>query len=340
FPDINAVAFSYTISILGMLFLAYIICYLKTPEIFLEANIKKKEKHLLIKEIVTYSWPMMFFAIGYNIFYWIDTLSIGFFKSSIEVGWYNAAIPIALLFYIAPELFMQLFFPLIIKEYSNKKRKNLKTIKELSKQISKWIFIINLPFFILIFLFPETAINILFGKEYIVAENALRILSIGVFFISITRVSQHLILMLGKSKIALYNIIIASIINFILNIVLIQKYGINGAALATTISTIFLSLLFLFQANYYTSILPFRRKMFIIFIASLIPTIILVYMRKFLEINIITITIIAIIFLSLYILLVFIFKGFDSNDIEVLKSIKRKVINTKNRITHSNYDFS
>ena len=71
---------------------------------------------------------------------------IAFFKTVTEVGIYNAAVPIAWILILFPSLFMRLFFPLVTKEYGKKK---IKIIRELSKQIEKWILIIILPFFFL-----------------------------------------------------------------------------------------------------------------------------------------------------------------------------------------------
>ena len=62
----------------------------------------------------------------------------------------------------APELFISLLFPLISKDYSLGK---IKLIKELTKQIGKWILIINIPILLLIIIYPGTIINLLFGQE-------------------------------------------------------------------------------------------------------------------------------------------------------------------------------
>jgi O-antigen/teichoic acid export membrane protein len=267
-----------------------------------------------------------------SIFYWTDSFFIGFFKSSLEVGVYNAAIPIVLLLTFAPNLFIHLFFPLITKEYS---RKNFELIKELSKQVGKWIFIINLPIFILMFLFPGTIINALFGAEYSAAEYSLRILSFGLLASSSLIILPSLIQMMGKSKLYFVDMVFALILNIFLNYFLIpldkiffieNSIGINGAALATTISVIFLNFLFLLQINHHLSFIPLRRKMFKILIISLIPTFLLFYLKKFVQINSISLILLGSFFIFSYILLILLTGCLDKNDIMILKSFKKRLI--------------
>lgn len=319
----NAIIFSYFLAFFSMFVVSYLICKYKISEIFGKYRLKKQIKLKTRKEFISYSWPIMFTGIIWSLFYWIDSFSIGYFKTVLEVGFYNAAVPIALLMIVAPELFMQLFFPMINREFSNK---NWSVIKQLSQQVGKWIFIINLPIFLIIILFPGAIINTLFGSDYLIAENALRILAFGFFISSLFNISGNLINMLGKSKLILMNIVIASIINIILNAMLVPKYGINGAAISTTIVWILFSIAFLIQANYFISIIPIRRKIFKILLISLIPLCLLIFIKQFVTINLISLILLGLLFLLSYLLLIFITGCLDKNDFMILRSLKRKVI--------------
>lgn len=326
---IKSIFFSY-VSGFFMLFLAsYVVCKHKIKELFFKSRLKQRVKRAISKELIFYSIPLIFFSLMLTLFSWVDLFLIGYFKSSFEVGLYNAAVPIAMLLGIIPGLFVQLFFPLITKEYS---RGKLDLIKELSKQVGKWTFMLNLPILILIVLFPEFIINILFGNEYLVSSNALVILSLGMFFSSILVVSNQLLYMIGKSKIILVDIILALTLNFSLNYFLIpmekiffidNALGINGASIATTISLIFFNLLFLFQAKHYLSIIPARKKMLSILMASIMPGFILFYLKDFIGFNIISAIVIFTFFILLYCVFVIFFKGLDRNDIFIINSIKK-----------------
>jgi O-antigen/teichoic acid export membrane protein len=243
---------------------------------------------------------------------------------------------------IVPEIFMLIFLPLITRNYASKRTS---TIKELSQQVGKWIFVINLPLFILLLLFPGSAINILFGSAYLAAVPALRLLSIGIFVQSIFVVPTYLISMIGKSKISLINIVLATILNVILNSILIplpkvwfldNSNGLIGAATATIISIIFLSTLFMFQTYYYLSIIPFRRKIFrILIIGAILSGALLIVHNLLVNPGIILLGLLATAFLGVYFITAYVVGGLDKNDISVISDIlntilRRKSLDVKN----------
>lgn len=331
FNSAHSVIFSFFLGVFIIFLTAFLYCKYKIPQLFGKHNLKQKLRKKISSSLLSYSWPLMFFSVILSLFSWIDSFTIGYFKTATEVGFYNAAIPIAFFLTFTPQLFLQLLFPMITKEYS---RKNFKLIKELAKQIGKWIFLINIPIFLLIIVFPDAAINILFGSEFLVASTALRLLLIGTLFSSVFIVSQNLISMVGKSKLILFNLIIASIVNIVLNIKLVpmqnilwleNSLGINGAAIATVLSIITFNTLLIIQANRYTKIIPIRRKMLRIFLISLLPFVVLLLLKKIVAINYLSIIILVGIFFSLYLILLFAFKALDQNDLMILKTVKHKI---------------
>ena len=319
----SSVIFSFFIAIFIMMLFAYILSRQLIPNIFEKVVLTKKQKSEIKKDLFNYSWPLIFLGVIGNLYYWTDSFLLGYFKSAIEVGIYNAAVPIAALLLASQEIFMQLFYPLITKEYSIK---NFRLIGELSKQVSKWMFIINLPLFLIMLIFPGVLINFLFGKEYLLASNALRILSLGVFISSISGISIAILNTAGKSKLMLTNIAFFSILNVILNILLIPNYGLNGAAIATTISVILSGLVFIFWAYKYFSIIPLRRKMLGIVFISLITFTPLLILKKIITITFVNLAFIGIIFLIIYLALIYITGCFDKNDMAIMNSIKEKII--------------
>jgi len=326
---------SYCFGFLAILVASYLVCKHKIPKLFIKSSLSNKDKQSVRRSFFSYSFPLLFVGIVGMLFYWVDSFFLGYFKGAEAVGFYNAAVPIAMLLAIMPELFMQLFFPMINRHYSNK---NFELIKQLSKQLGKWVFMANLPIFILIFVFPGAAINILFGSQYLVAQNILRILIFGSFIASIAVISNNLLSMAGKSKLVLVDIVIASIINIILNFILIptpvifgidNSLGINGAAVATALSMIFLNCLFFFQAKKYLGIMPLRAKMINILLIGAISALGLFYLRsQFPSQNIILVALLALGFLGVYALLVLLSRSLDENDWGIIRAVKRRFINT------------
>ena len=327
----QAIPLSYMLGTLAAFIMAFWIYRIKVPKSGIK-NLSFAERIRLKDEMLVYSLPLIFSTVIFMIFGWVDSFAIGYFKSALEVGLYNAAVPIAMAMAVAPDLFMRIFFPMITREYS---RKNINTIRELSKQVSKWIFIVNLPALILLLIFPGAALNILFGKEYLAAENALRVLALAYFCSAgIGSISLRLVSMTGKSKLILYNNGIAVILNIILMIMLVpmefilgfdNSNGLLGASISTLVSLIFMVCLFMIQSYRITKALPLRRMMAKIVIASVIPTAALLFFRSMIKINAYSLILLGIIFLAVYIITIIAINGLDRNDLLILNSIKSKI---------------
>src|SRR3989344_5422970 len=276
---------------------------------------------IYFEEILSYSWPLLFFALSMFLFHQEDLLIIGILKTVKDVGFYSAAVPISLLLVTSISLFSYMFFPVIAQQYS---KGNKKIVKQLSQQTGKWVYMLSLPLFILFIIFPGVFIKILFGEEYLVATNALRFLSIGAMFANLSGISNQLLSIQGKSKLILKDTLFVLVLNAILNLILIPVYGITGAAIATMISFIFLGLIFAFQSWKLLGIIPLRRKMINITIVTLIPTGLLLLIKEIIEINLFTLIILGILFISLYVLLIMLTGCLDKNDKLILNLIKEK----------------
>ena len=312
------VPISYAIGAGITLVTSYFFCKTVLRRAFKSRVIESKRA---FRSMFSYSWPLIFFGFAVALLHQTDSFIIGIFRNVEEVGFYNAAIPIALLLTFSTDLFNQLFFPLVTKEYS---RGNRETVRQLSKQVGKWIYMLSLPLFILFIIFPGFFIQLLFGEEYLIATNALRFLSIGAMFIAIFDVSKQLIAMKGKSKIILLDVIAVVSINLILNLILVPKHGINGAAFATMVSFIILGVIFAIQSKKYLSVIPLKRKMIRITFAALVSTGILTLIKNFMELNTLKIIIFGVLFLLIYLIFLFVLKCFDKNDKIILDLIKNK----------------
>ncbi|PIN89496.1 hypothetical protein COU57_05870 [Candidatus Pacearchaeota archaeon CG10_big_fil_rev_8_21_14_0_10_32_14] len=321
----DSIIYSYVAGFIIVTIISYIYIN-KIIKLKFHSNIDDSEKKTIRKELLFYSIPIMFSGIITVMFTWVDTFFIGYFLGTKDVGIYNAAVPIATLMLITQEIFLHLLYPIFNREFS---KDNIKNIDNLSKQVTKWIFMINLPILLFVLIYPHYIINLLFGPEYVQASNSLRILSIGVFLSSIFYVSQRLILVKGKSKILFWDLFYTSILNIILNIILTPKLGINGAAFATTFSWIILSLLWIYQTKKYLNIVPLRRKMLNISLVSIIPFLFLIYIGRIIKINNLSIVLIFITYILLYYLLLLMTKCLDKNDITILKAFTMKIFKTR-----------
>jgi O-antigen/teichoic acid export membrane protein len=102
--------------------------------------------------------------------------------------------------------------------------------------ISRNVLLITVAGAFAIFLLSKWLILLLFSEEYLPSIRPLQVLLIGVIALSVTRLLSSDIDARGKPIINTYIGFIVVITNMILNILLIPKFGIMGAAWATSIS--------------------------------------------------------------------------------------------------------
>lgn len=319
----DSIIYSYLLGMVIFAFAAYFSSRKFMLGIWKFRNYKKSYDKKIIKELFSYSWPIMFLGAISTIYYVIDSFVLGYFLDMSYVGYYSAAFSIVALLGVAPELFMHTFLPLIVQNYSKGKNED---IKEISKQVSKWIFILNIPILLILVIYPGAIINLFFGPKYLTAMNVVRVLALVNFFSSsIVPISNGLLHMVGKSKVLLYNLLITIIVNFLLNVALIPKYETLGAAIGTSISWIILNISLLIEVRYYVSFSPFRRKTLRIFLVSLIPAFLFIIARKYISINLVNFLAIFAVLCVIYIVLLFISGCFDKNDLVIIQSFKNKM---------------
>ena len=123
------------------------------------------------------------------------------------------------------------------------RNKDFSGLEKVTQQSTKLIFWTTLPL-VLVFVFCSEFLMGIFGEEFRLGVLSFIILSAGRLVVAFSGAAGNLLQMCGKQVIFMNVAIIGSLINIILNFVLIPIYGINGSAMATMISiVIFLSLI-------------------------------------------------------------------------------------------------
>lgn len=314
---INSVGYSYVFS-----FIIVLIIIIIFSNIIKTLYAKEKATYNMTNELIFYSIPLLGSTILSQLQGMVDTTLIGYFKGAYDAGLYNAALPIATLLIIFPVVIYPTVIQQLAKYYS---KENKEGIKILFKQIPKWMLLINLPLAALITIFPGVFINLLFGKEFLSASFSLTLLTIYNLIFSIYMVAFYSFEIIKKTKSLFIITTISLLINFLIDIILIPKLGINGAAISTLISGIFTAIISILLARKYFDFNPLSwniAKLFIITAISLIPIFII---RKIFPMNIFLVIISGSIFGLIYLILIFKAKVYDSNDIMILKAIENKI---------------
>ena len=151
-----------------------------------------------------------------------------------QVGIYSAAVRISEIWTFVPISIITSYKPIIINE---KEKSKAKYDKELSKLYNIVSFVCFL-FVVIICVFGKLGIYILYGNEYSNAYIPLIILTIGIWFGVLGNIHYIWMICENKEKYSTFYSFSGCITNIIFNFLLIPKYGIIGAAIATLISQI------------------------------------------------------------------------------------------------------
>lgn len=202
---------------------------------------KKKLRYKLlidknkIKYLVLSSLPFVFSALLSVINGNIDSIMIGFIRTDKELGFYSSAYKIIYFLINFISLIFIPFFPVLIELYHEN---NIKELKNNIDRLWKIITMVAFPIAIGGILLSKEIIILLFGKEYQNAHVSFSILLIYIFILFFREGYGYSLNAWDREKVYLKTVILSSIINIILNLLLIPKYGINAAAITTVISEV------------------------------------------------------------------------------------------------------
>jgi len=163
-------------------------------------------------------------------------LMIAKYLPATQVGLYHVALKIALL----TTLIIQSVNTLSAPNYSE--LFHTKQTQELRKIITKTsilLFVLVSPIFLIFFFFGDAIISLTFGPIFSASNSSLLVLVSGFYIATLFGSNSLFLSMTGHQNTLLVLILITFILNVLLNTLLIPKFGIVGAAIATS-SSIFI----------------------------------------------------------------------------------------------------
>ncbi|MHA1381996.1 MAG: oligosaccharide flippase family protein, partial [Candidatus Helarchaeota archaeon] len=173
-----------------------------------------------------------------------DLLLIGYFLSYSYVGFYSVAVSISMLFLIIPQSIQKITFPVSSEFWKNG---NLISLKRMINKSMKYSACILLPVGLGVGFYSRDIIDTLFGNKYRVAVLPLCILLIARVISGSTLVPIGASFSgIGRPDISLKLVSLRCLLNITLNILFIPRFGIPGAAMATTLSLISTTFIALF----------------------------------------------------------------------------------------------
>lgn len=167
----------------------------------------------------------------------IDIFLISFFLNNHNVGIYSFASTICNGILMIPAAVATNFNPIISKLWFEGKREELQTKVTYIKSILKKVMFPVV--FLSAIVFPIIVFFILDNKSYAENIHIYYIILIGVSFLGAYNFMGGFLTMTGKPEIEFLNMLVVLTLNIIMNVILINLYGITGAAISMSLLKIF-----------------------------------------------------------------------------------------------------
>ncbi len=160
-----------------------------------------------------------------------DITMLGLMKGDLEVGLYSTSVKI---YNIINTVVTSVVWVVMPQLSSNFAKKNYKEVNRLLKYSLNFIIVLGLPCLVGLNVITKPLLYVIAGEEYLGASTSLHILTVSLLFSFISGwIGNMMMLPAGKEKICLISGIISALLNVLLNLVLIPKWGLNAAAFTT-----------------------------------------------------------------------------------------------------------
>lgn len=200
----------------------------------------------LAKSLFSISYLLMLNSVAGFILLRIDQVMIKFYLGTVSVGMYAIAVKLSEVWYFIPGIICASVFPAIINAKKFDEQMYLERLKKLYIFLGGGAFLIAIPIVIL----APWIIKLLYGAAYLTSVPILQIyIWSGVGFFLSLGINRYFLTENRLKPIFWYNTL-AAVVNILLNVILIPRIGLTGAAWATLISySIYPILAFLISAR-------------------------------------------------------------------------------------------
>ncbi len=198
------------------------------------------------RALYRYSFPILINSLLYMVIIWTDILMLGVFRSSDQIGVYRVCLQIVLFF----NLFLLSFnaatchiYPILEKENRHAE------LVQAYGTVTRWLIMVSVPIYLMM-AYNGADILLLINSEFSSGKLPLLVLASGYFLHCALGSSGFLLVLCRHQKVEMANAAGAALANIVLNLLLIPRYGLMGAATATSISLIIITVLRVIQVRY------------------------------------------------------------------------------------------
>ncbi len=254
----------------------------------------------------------------------LDAVMLGFMKSDIDVGYYNAAVKIKGILLGLVTSLGTVLLPRVSYYIENGLKDKF---HDIAAKAINFVFLIAVPLCVYFVLFAKESIYFLSGKAYEGSIVPMQIIMPTLIFIGLTNIMGiQMLVPMGKEKYVLYSEIAGAVVDLFLNVLMIPLFAAAGAAMGTLVAEIVVWIVqFYFLKNDIKNIF-IRRSYVYVVVAAAISVLISFWVKWMGWSSFITMAISACLYFGGYILLLSLVKD------PLIFEIKKKVCTIYHRI--------
>jgi len=262
------------------------------------------------KNSILKAFPFAMTVIFALIYFGIDSVMLSIMVGDAPVGIYNAAYNLILGVMIIPMAFSAAIYPIMSRYFETSKG----SLKFLYEKSMKYLVLLAIPAGFVITLLASKIVDFLYGPEYNASVFALQLLVWGGVAWFVSMGISTTLRSVNRQKTMAWIATSAALLNIVLNIVLIPYMSFIGAGIATVITEFFVLFACLYKLSG-TLPLPRMQKTIMTSLFSSILTVAFIYF--FMDLHVLLLIMMALVYFPL----LFVLRGFDKKDFDVLKEI-------------------
>jgi O-antigen/teichoic acid export membrane protein len=182
-----------------------------------------------------------------------ETLVLGAFSTSEQVGIYTVGLKATIFISIFIDALATVFTPFIAELYA---RKDFLRLAQQLKTVNRWALTLALPMAIILFIGSPDLMALL-GPGFEAGVPVLRLLVIAQVAYVVLGPGGLMLMMTDYNRLNLINAVLNLALSLVLDLVLIPRYDAIGAAVAGAITIIFVNLLRLYQTHRFLHMHPY-----------------------------------------------------------------------------------
>jgi O-antigen/teichoic acid export membrane protein len=210
--------------------------------------------HWAVGKMLRFSLPQTLTATLFFTIVWTDTIVLSRFRSAAEVGIYAIVGRLLNPATLVSTAVGQMFGPRVAAEDARGDRAVLETMLQ---RVTYWNTVVSAPFFTMLCVLPVPLLA-LFGGRYRAGATALVILSAGQLVNTAAGPLGQVINLSGRPYVNMLNNTLVGAVNIAVALVLIPRYGLTGASIATASALTFVNAIKLVEVRVIFGMYPFR----------------------------------------------------------------------------------